>query len=98
MIYYLKLILVLLAYTLTGAIVAVIIGYLFGAIGGLLLTFYNNLLPDAPNGAYLPMALLTGNIGAILTILPGALGGFLTGIVKIVIKRNDERKENEKIA
>ena len=74
---------VLLGYTLAGLVAALIAGYLCGAVGGLMLTAYNNLLPDAPNGAYLPMAYLLGNIGAKLAILPGAAGGLLLYLLRL---------------
>ncbi len=86
MIYYLKLIGLIIGCTVAGMLAAAITGYLLGAIFGLSLTFYNNTLPDAPNGAYLPMVYLLGYIGAKLAVLPGAAVGFLTGIIKIMLK------------
>ena len=98
MIYYLKLIAMLLACTFAGAIIATIAGYLVGAICGLTMTFYNNnfMTDTSPQGSYLWWANFCGYLIAIFAILPGAAGGFLVGLIKTLPKWKIERRENER--
>ena len=89
MIDYLKIALLFLTYTLIGALAGIIVGYICGAMGGLILTAYNNnfLTETAPQGSYLWWANFCGYLIAVFAVLPGAAGGFLTCLVKISVKR-----------
>jgi uncharacterized membrane protein YfcA len=87
MIYYVRLVGMLLAYTLIGAIAALILGSLCGAVGGLALASYNNLLPNAPNATYIPAAYYVGYVIGLISIFPGAAGGFLFAIMKALLQR-----------
>lgn len=70
-----------------------VIGSLFGAIGGLVLAFYNNLLPDSPNAAYIPSAYYVGYVIGIIAIFPGAIGGLLFAIMKVLLRRVNVKKD-----
>lgn len=71
-------------YTLAGAVGGVLVGYLGGAGGGLILSFYNNyFLPDAPLVRYFWWANFLGVLIAVFAVLPGAGGGLLFGFIRI---------------
>ena len=79
----LKLGVTLITWTIIGAAVAAVAGYLCGAAGGLALTFYNNnFMPDAPAGSYLWWANFMGYIAAVWLVLPGAVGGLIVSLLK----------------
>lgn len=75
----------LLIYMLAGAAIGALGGSLVGVAGGLLLTFYNNnfLQETAPMGSYIFWAKFGAYLGAVFITLPGALGGFVCGIIRI---------------
>ena len=75
--------LLLTVYTLAGAVGGVLVGYLGGACGGLVLSFYNNyFLPDAPLVGYFWWANFLGVLIAVFTVLPSAGLGLLFGFIK----------------
>ena len=76
-----------LAYMLIGAIAAVVVGYFCGAIGGLLLTFYNNnFLSNTAQGSYLWWAKFCGYLIAVFAVLLGAGAGFWIRLIKDTTK------------
>ncbi len=94
MINYLKIAGLFLIYTLVGALTGIVGGYICGAVGGLILTFYNNnfLTETAPQGSYLWWANFCGYLIAVFAVLPGAAAGFVTCLAKELIKRGNKPK------
>ena len=86
---YLKTAGLFLIYTLVGALAGIVVGYICGAIGGLILTAYNNniLTDTAPQGSYIWWAKFGGYLFAVFAVLPGALAGFVTCLARVLIKR-----------
>jgi len=92
MIYYLKLLTVWFAYTLTGAFAAIIIGYTCGAIGGLALTFYNNnFMVETAQGSYLWWANFGGYLIAVFSSVPGLIAGFMFGLIKFLNQKESSK-------
>ncbi len=94
MTYYLKLISVFFAYMIAGGVIAVVIGYLCGATGGLLLTFYNNnFLADTAQGSYLWWAKFCGYLTAVFAAVPGIFAGFFYGSIQ-ELRKNERNKKS----
>lgn len=64
-------------------LLAGIVGYLCGAFGGLILTFYNNnFMDDTAQGSYFWWAKFGGFMIAVFAVVPGALAGLAFGLFK----------------
>ena len=85
-IHYLKIVAIYLAYMLIGAIAAIIVGYLGGAIFGLLLVFYSSFTSETAHSSYWRWANFCGYYFALLAILPGVGAGFFVRLIKEIEK------------